>query len=162
FNALGLTVDRAGNLYLSGALEIRKVTPAGQTDTLFSINRVGVPDTVPPPLPPMPVVEAVDGAGNSIVVEDGRVIRKMSSTGVMSDPIQTASSNERISGVALDASGNLFVNVIRRPYGLIRKVTPSGVATTALDLSRLGVTASSVAVDASGNIYFATSRSVCK
>ncbi|RKP56781.1 hypothetical protein D7S86_09715 [Pararobbsia silviterrae] len=160
-----VAVDVSGNVYVAdhGNNEIRIVTPAGVVSTLArSFNG---PEGV-----------AVDASGNVYVADSGNnEIRKITPTGVVStlagsttsgsaDGTGSGASFDYPAGVAVDASGNVYV----ADYGNneIRKITPLGVVTTLAgsttpgDVDGTGSAAAfdgpyGVAVDASGNVYVA-------
>lgn len=120
---------------------------------------------------------AVDSSGNVFIADSkNHVIRKVSPSGVVStfagspgqagyiDAATSAARFSRPTGVALDASGNLYVSDSLN-Y-VIRKITPTGVVTTLA--GRSGVAGSddgagaaatfgnylgTLATDAAGNVY---------
>ncbi|MBS1531461.1 MAG: hypothetical protein JSU01_14230 [Bacteroidetes bacterium] len=121
---------------------------------------------------------AVDAAGNIYVADYGNnMIRKITPDGTLSvlagsgsagavNATGTSASFNGPSGIAVDASGNVYVADYHN--NLIRKVTPAGVVTTLAGTATnpadttnntpsvfLGPTG--VAVDASGNVYVADS-----
>ena len=174
--------DASGNLYVADTFTntIRKITPAGVVSTLAgtagqagsqdgtgAAARFNHPDGV-----------AVDAAGNVYVVDSGNyTIRKISPAGVVttlagtagirgsSDAVDGAAMFAAPMGIALDASGNVYV--ADTDNSTIRKITASGTVTTlagavALSGSVDGTGSSAkfnqprgVAVDAAGNVYVA-------
>jgi sugar lactone lactonase YvrE len=125
---LGITVDGAGNLYVADYLNnaIRKVTQAGVVTTLTSVNQVfGI---------------VSDAAGNIYFTEYSvNKVSKYSATGVYSvvagdgnggttNGTGTAARFLYPAGIALDASGNLYVTETLN--NRLRKITPAGVVTT--------------------------------
>jgi streptogramin lyase len=119
---------------------------------------------------------AVDAAGNVYVADQGNnSIRKITSAGVVStlagsgtigatNGTGKAASFNAPAGVAVDASGNVFV--ADYVNNLIRKITPAGVVTTFAGNSNPGTTngtgaaasfnnPTDLAIDNSGNIFVA-------
>jgi sugar lactone lactonase YvrE len=122
-NPIGLTIDKTGNLYVVDQVSnlIRKVTPAGVVSTIAGSGSPG----------------AADGKG-------------------------TAASFNTPTGIAVDASGNLYVADTYNHK--IRKITTDGTVTTVAGRGVQGSTDGltsvatfysprGVAVDASGNIF---------
>jgi hypothetical protein len=175
-----LAVDGAGNVYVSDAATIRKVTPTGAVSTLAgaagirgstdgagAAARFGVPRGV-----------AVDSQGN-VFVADGRdgTIRKITGAGLVStlagtpavigaaDGTGTAASFDSPGGVAADKPGNIYVADSHNHT--IRKITPAGIVTTLAgnagvsgSTDGIGETArfnspAGVATDRAGNLYVA-------
>lgn len=174
----GVAVDAAGNVYVADAGNnvIRKVTSAGVVTTFA--GTIAVADTSntvttePSFLGPSGV--AVDASGNVYVADAGdNQIRKVNSAGVITtlagngnsgadDGNDTTATFNNPTGVALDASGNVYVADLLN--NRIRKVTPAGVVSTLAGQDSIGSTngigaaakfyfPNSVAVDASGNVY---------
>ncbi len=143
-NPTGVALDTKNNVYVAGYLndDILKISPvgaisifAGVPDTTGSINGSGstvrfyFPNSV-----------AVDAA-NNVYVADGvnNLIRKITPTGVVStfagsglagatDSTGTAASFNGPAGLAIDATGNIYVADSNND--LIRKITPAGVVST--------------------------------
>ncbi len=173
-----IAVDRAGNLFVTDSLTIRKATPVGtnwvvttvagkagtpgNTDGLDSGARFNAPSGI-----------AVDSAGNVFIADSGnQTIRKMIPLGTnwlvttlagkagefgYADGIGSAARFVQPFAVAVDGAGNVFVADFDN--GAIRKVTPAGVVTTVArggedSESQLGPP-SSVAVDSAGNLFVA-------
>jgi hypothetical protein len=174
-------VDGNGNVYVadSGNQVIRKVTAAGVVTTLAgtpgisgSANGTGAeaefnsPDGL-----------TADLAGNAYVADNSNTIRKVTPAGVVStiagipgvtgssDGVGSAATFDQPAGMAVDASGNLFV--ADSVNDTIREITPAGVVTTLA--GRVGMPGSSdgtgtaalfnqplgVTVDAGGNLFVA-------
>ncbi len=157
-----LALDSAGNMYVSPTNDsVQKITPAGVSTTLTTgLNS--------------PKGIAVDAAGNVYVADNvnglpcppgcnpnyAGIIRKISPTGLTTilagsalnatgvDGIGVAASFNTLSGMVIDASGNLYVGEYYD--GRIRKISPEGVVTTvATGLPFVW----GLALDGGGNIY---------
>ena len=176
----GVAVDGAGNTYVADTLSnlIRKITPGGAVTTLAgtagvagSSDGVGALATFN-----QPNGVAVDSAGNVYVADTGnKTIRKISSADVVStfagkagvtgsaDGTGDAASFTSPNGVAVDASGNVYVADLMN--NTVRKISPTGVVTTFAGTAGVSGSAdgvggaasfmfpTDVAVDSAGNIY---------
>ncbi len=120
---------------------------------------------------------AIDASGN-LYVNDSHRVRKISSTGLVTtlaggiddgvaDGIGTAARFGSLEGIAIDATGNIYVSDTK--YLNIRKITPDGVVSTLAGSGTAGFadgTAStaqfshptSLAFDAAGNLFVADSN----
>jgi len=180
----GVAADASGNVYVAdtGNDAIRKITPAGLVTTLAGqAGSSGSADgTGRAARFNWPSGVAVDGAGNVYVADNGNdTIRKITPIGMVttlagmaghfgrSDGVGGAARFSNPYGVAVDASGNVYV---ADTYNhTIRKATPWGVVTTLAGAAGhygsadgTGHTArfsspTGVTVDASGNVYVADS-----
>jgi gliding motility-associated-like protein len=178
---LGITVDGSGNLYVGdqGNSLIRKVSPAGVVSTLAGSGQTGSTNgtgTAASFYDPYGVT--IDASGNIYVADEGdNLIREVSPAGVVttfagsglvgsSNGPGTAATFNHPFGVAVDASGNVYV--AEGANDLIRKITPAGVVTTFAgsgsqgSADGVGVGASfydpeGIAVDALGNVYVSDS-----
>ncbi|WP_201799079.1 NHL repeat-containing protein [Rhodoferax aquaticus] len=178
----GVAVDASGNVYVADSSNhlIRKITPAGGVTTLAGSTTPGSRDgTGTAAAFNFPRGIAVDASGNVYVADtNNHTIRKVTPAGVVTTLAGIAQSRGRRDsdgefaglldtpwGVAVDASGNVFVaDTVNH---LIRKVTPAGVVTTLAGTAEVagsnnatGTLASfnaprGVTADASGNIYVA-------
>ena len=177
---LGAAIDSAGNIYVSDADNgtIRKVTPAGVVTTLAGLagSFGNVDGTGSAARFTRPAGIVADASGNLYVADTGQnVIRKVTPAGVVTtfaglantpgstDGVGSSARFRVPEGLALDASGNLYVS--DRNNHTIRKVTPAGVVTTLAGLA--GTSGSSdgtgagarfnrplgLAVDRAGNVY---------
>lgn len=178
FNSpMGMVTDAAGNIYVCDSFNsaIRKITPSGVVTTIGGTGELGYLDgTTAVAKFYSPSGLALDASGNVYVADRGNnVIRKITPAGVVStfagtgnagyaDGNATAATFNTPSGLAFDASGNLFVADMGN--NLIRKVTGAGVVTTVAGsraagfISGTGTTAvlykpNSIAFDAAGNMY---------
>jgi uncharacterized protein (TIGR03437 family) len=186
YNAQGVAVDAAGNIYVADTFNsrIRKVSPAGIITTVAGGGRGGLGDGGPATAASLdnPNGVAVDAAGNLYVADTHNSrIRKVSPAGTITTvagngtygfsgdggPATGASLHEPY-GVAVDAAGNIYVADTRNSR--IRKVSPAGVITTVAGNGTYGFSGDGgpatgaslvypygVAVDAAGNIYVADS-----
>ncbi len=177
----GVAADSAGNVYVAdhGNSTIRKITPAGVVTTLAgtpgvtgNANATGAaasfnqPDGI-----------ATDSAGNVYVADTlNRLIRKITPAGVVTtlagsgtwgsaDGFGAAASFKSPSGIAADASGNLYVADFLAHT--IRKITPAGMVSTFAGADGvsggtdgIGAAArfnspSGIVADSMGNVYVA-------
>ncbi len=174
----GVAVDASGNVYVGDKNNhrVRKVTPASVVSTFAGNSTAGYTDgTGTSAQFYSPVGIAVDTTGNVFVADfDNHRIRKITPLGVVStiagsgtagfaDGTGTAAQFNYPAGVAVDASGNIFV--ADAGNNKIRKITPAGVVSTVAG-STAGFTngtgtaaqfnyPTGVAVDAYGNILVA-------
>lgn len=165
-NPVSLAVDKSGNIFVSDAGTIRKITPAGAVTTIASSignNIQGI---------------AVDGSGNLYIADMmDSVILKISTNGVLSTFAGQVGSNGSVDatgsaarfyfpvGIAVDTNGNVYVS--DSVNETIRKITPSAVVTTLAGSPRsygyadgtgsaaLFHNPEGIAVDAAGNVYVA-------
>jgi hypothetical protein len=187
FQARGLAVDSAGNVYVADTpnYTVRKVTPAGVVTTLAGLaGAFGYADgTGTNALFERPECVTVDTNGN-LYVTDGHAdtIRKVTPTGVVTTLAGSAGhsgsadgtgTNALFSvpwGVAVDSAGTVYVADTHNYT--IRKVTPVGtnwvVTTLAGSAGNSGSTDGTgtnalfgypegLAVDSAGNVYVADS-----
>ena len=133
-----ITVDTLGNLYVTNwDHTIRKITPAGVVTTIAgsgswgNANGTGVAAKFN-----SPTAITIDATGNLYVADaQGKIIRKITPTGAVTtlaggvgyhaDGTGAAAGFCCITGIAVDATGNLYVADGRT----IRMVTPTGVVT---------------------------------
>jgi len=166
-------VTSDSNVAIQGACPAApsQVTTLAGTGTAGSANGTGTAASFN-----NPVGVTVDAGGNIYVGDRlNNLIRKISSTGVVttlagsgaygsSNGTGTAASFASPYGVAIDASGNVYVG--DGGNNLIRKITPGGVVTTFAgsggfgSANGMGTSATfynpqGVVADASGNIYVA-------
>ena len=176
----GLAIDAQDNLFVADGDTIRKVTPSGIVTTFAGVS--GETGSADGSLTEARFTRiagiALDDFGN-LYVSDVRVIRKISSTGLVTtlagspdiggsaDGIGSTAQFFFPGAIATDRDGNLFV--CDNGNDSIRKVTPDGVVTTIAGLAGspgsadgLGSAArfdspDGVAIDAGGTIYVADS-----
>ena len=179
---IGVAVDAAGNVYVGdeGNNLIREISPSAVVSTLagggagFATNGAG---TVASFAHPFGV--AVDAAGNVYVADfSSNMIRKINSSDIVSTlagtgtagsantttATTTTASFNQPSGVAVDATGNVYVADVLN--NMIRKISPAGVVSTLAGSGTLGLAngtgaaasfyrPAGVTVDATGNVYVA-------
>lgn len=143
----GVAADTAGNVYVADTLNntIRKITPDGTVSTLAGLSTKGSQGHVDGSGTSARFSTlgdlVVDASGNLYVADPGNhCIRKVTPAGLVTtfagspasvgsvDGTGTAASFGRPMGVALDASGNLYVS--DADFHVIRKITTVGVVTT--------------------------------
>jgi sugar lactone lactonase YvrE len=190
-SAYGIAIDTAGNLFIADTANarIRKVTPSGVISTVAGNGTQGYGGDGGPATSALlsdPLGVAVDTAGNLFIADmDNARIRKVTPDGLMStvagngtqglggdDGPATSAQFFYPQGVAVDATGNLFI--ADTANSRIRKVTPGGlistVAGTSQGYSGDGGPATSaqinypkgVAVDAAGNLFIADNERIRK
>jgi alpha-tubulin suppressor-like RCC1 family protein/sugar lactone lactonase YvrE len=179
----GVAVDAADNIYVADTLNntLRKITASGVVSTLAGSPGVSgnVDGTGSAASFQGPQGLAIDIGGNLYVADtNNQTIRKVVvATGVVTtvagvagnpgsaDGLGSAARFNNPSGVAVDASGNLYVADTENHT--IRQILPSGMATTLAGLAGYSGGAdgtgsaarfnspSDLAVDSSGNVYVA-------
>ncbi len=141
-NPGNLAVDASGNLYVSEVTNhrIRKITPAGQVSTLAGSVFGFAEGSGTAAKFDGPGGMAIDQSGNVYVADPGNNrIRRVTPLGLVStfagnatkgsvNGTGTAAQFAVPSGVAIDASGNLYVTDFENH--LIRKITPAGLVST--------------------------------
>lgn len=177
YQPFSLAVDATGNVFVADALNnvIRKITSAGVVTTLAGSGTAGSANgTGTAASFNQAYGVAVDASGNVYVADAANnKIRKITSAGVVTtfagsgtagsaDGIGTAASFNYPYGIAVDASGNIYVSDMVNSK--IRKITSAGVVTTfagsGIPGSTDGVGTSAtfnnpkgLVVDALGNVY---------
>ncbi|WP_214225834.1 DUF6443 domain-containing protein [Pedobacter sp. B4-66] len=178
-NTLNTAVDASGNVYVADAGNhmVRKITPAGVVSTLAGSGLPGYADgTGATAVFKHPSALTVDAGGNVFVSDQqNHRIRKITPAGVVTtvagsgtagatEGTGTGASFSSPIGLALDASGNLYVS----DYGnnKIRKITTIGLVSTFAGTGAQGLTNGAalsatfknpmgIAIDASGTMYVA-------
>ena len=177
FNSpIGVAVDGSGNVYVAdaGNHRIRKVTATGEVTTLAGSGVAGDLDGNDTSAQfNSPIGVAVDAVGNVYVADFyNNRIRKVTAEGVVTtlagssqgyaDGTGPSAQFYYPRGVALDASGNVYVADTYN--NRIRRVTAEGVVTTLAGSGEAGYSDAAgtsaqfnapygVAVDAVGNVY---------
>jgi sugar lactone lactonase YvrE len=177
----GVTVDRAGNVYLADAGEhnqIRKIAPDGAQSILAGSSEGHADGTGTAASFHTPSGIALDADGNLIVADTGNhTIRKVSMAGVVTTLAGTgvagfadgAAGQAQFNGpvgVAADKAGNVYVADTYNDR--IRRIAPDGsVSTLAGSLPGLADgpgaaalfdTPTGIAVDAQGNLFVADTQ----
>jgi sugar lactone lactonase YvrE len=178
YSPRAVAVDATGNIYVADGInnKIRKITPAGEVSTLAGSGASGFADGQGTSAKfYFPKGIAVDASGNIYVADDiNHRIRKITPTGTVStiagstvgvtEGIGTAAKFNTPVGIAVDASGNIYVADDENER--IRKITTNGTVSTLAGGFLQGFTdgvggdaqfrsPTGLAIDASGNIYVA-------
>jgi sugar lactone lactonase YvrE len=180
----GVAVDASGNLYIADTnnYRIRKISAAGIITTVAGNGTLGCSGDGGPAANAQlsrPDGVAVDASGNLYIADVVcNRVWKVSATGIIAivagggtgglgdgGPATSAQLNQP-AGVAVDASGNLYI--VDTGNSRIRKVSATGLITTVAGNGSLGYSGDrgpaasaqlyypdGVAVDASGNVYIA-------
>lgn len=135
-NLMGMTIDKSGNLYVVdlGSSVIRKINPAGVVKTIAGNGLPGSADGLSTAASfNLPIGIAVDAQGNLYVADTfNNKIRKIATDGTVTTvagqgaqdsgsvdgPAKLATFNHP-TGVAVDASGNIYVT----EYSDVRKIS---------------------------------------
>ncbi|MFY0594260.1 MAG: hypothetical protein JXQ92_16590, partial [Roseivirga sp.] len=171
-----LAIDAAGNVYVADVnnYSVRKIDVAGNVTTYAGTGGWGTANGTGTSAGfSGPFGIAVDAIGNLYVSDGGNTIRKIDpsqavttfagsgSTGAQ-DGVGTSASFNFPNGIAIDASGNLFIadnsnHIIRKidPFGMVTTLAGSGSSGASDGTSAQFNQPSGVAVDASGNVYVA-------
>ena len=162
----GITVDSAGNLYVTDGYNRRicKVTPTGLVSTFSGSGSEGSADgTATSAQFTDPHGITIDKSGNLYVLDQYR-IRKVTSTGSVTTFAELDNDMFPVAlrGIAIDRRGNLYVTDINFPR--IYKVTPfgeviyfsgngsTGISDGGADVAEFN-SPCDIAIDASGNLY---------
>jgi len=149
-NPIGVAVDASGNLYIadSGNTRVRKVSTSGIITTVAGNGTAGFSgDSGPATSAALnaPEAVAVDAAGNLYIADTSNSrIRKVSASGIITTVAgngtqafsgdggaATSAAVDRPSGVAVDASGNIFIALNFVDTMRVREVSAaSGIITT--------------------------------
>lgn len=138
----GLAIDAAGNLYVSEAFAVRKVTPGGVVTTLAmsSFRKPENPGASDVPFAYLWDI-ALDASGNVYVTDSIRhIVCKITPSGVTTvlagqpgqrghvDGDRATARFMSPSGIAVDASGDVLVT--DNAGHTLRRISPAGVVTT--------------------------------
>ena len=175
----GIAADASGNLYIADAGNdlIRKITPAAVVSTLAGVDSAGSANGAGIDASFFhPTSVSLDASGNIYVADAGNnLIRKITTDGTVStfagniasgtsNGTLTATSLNNPTGVATNASGNVFVaNTLNNN---ILEINPTGAVSAFAGADTIGAIngpaasatfyfPNSVAVDATGNVYVA-------
>jgi len=173
----GITMDKQGNIYVADAGNnlVRKITPLAQVSTVAgsgakgAVNGAGMTASFN-----NPAGVVVDAAGDVFVVDsDNNLVRKIAPDGTVStfagngqfsslDGNGVAAGFYNPHGIAIDASGNLFIT---DGNNRIRRISPNADVTTFAgntsgNVDGAGPAASfyfsiGITIDALGNVYIA-------
>lgn len=173
----GVAADRAGYIYVTDYTNnrIRRISPSGTVETWAGSGLKGVRDGRGMDAAfSAPWGEAIDPSGNLYISDgDGNTIRQVSrdrsvttivgsgAGGFADGPARSAAFNHP-SGLALDASGNLYVADYTN--NRVRKIAPNGMVSTLAGNGAAGFTdgsgrsalfnhPSGLAVDRNGYVY---------
>jgi sugar lactone lactonase YvrE len=183
----GVAVDGAGNVYISDSLNsrIRKVNTAGIISTIAGTGSNAFSGDGGPAASAslwQPHGVAVDAVGNLVIADTGNLrIRRVSSSGTITTiagigsrgfsgdgGLATSASLSGPQGVAVDASGNLYI--VDAGNQRIRKVNAAAMITTVAGNGKTGFSGDGglatnaslnlnapegVAVDSAGNLFIA-------
>ena len=182
----GIAVDGSGNLFIADNSRLRKVTPNGIVTTVAGTGVCcgpGASGVAATSTDVSPERVAVDGSGNIFFSDFFSVVHKVSTSGIITTvagngnagfsgdggPAISAQLANPPGGVAVDASGNLYIADANN--NRVRKVSTSGIITTVAGNGASGFAGDGgqatsaqlsqpqgVAVDSSGNLYIADSN----
>jgi IPT/TIG domain/NHL repeat len=148
---VGLAVDASGNVFIADYINhlIRKITPAGVVTTFAGSGTPALTDgTGTSAAFNGPFALVFDAAGNLIVADYlNHAVRKITAAGVVTtiagngtagyvDATGAAARFNRPAGLAVDATGNIFICDAQN--NRIRKITSTGVVTTLAGNSNAG------------------------
>jgi TonB family protein len=184
-NPTAVTLDAAGNLYISDSADarIRKVTPDGAINTVAGTGMPGFSGDGGPATSAeltAPIHIATDVAGNLYILGGARV-RKVTTGGVITTIAGTGTTGFAGDGgpatsapltgpysIAVDAAGNLYI--AERGNHRVRKVTPNGIISTIAGVGSSGFSGDGstavsaqlagpggVVADEAGNLYITDS-----
>jgi sugar lactone lactonase YvrE len=185
----GIATDSFGNVYFTGSNSVFKLDTSGMLTLVAGNARAGFSGDGGPAASAQfnsPAGIAIDGTGNVYVADRGNArVRRIAASGIITT-VAGGGTNPPyadggpaagailgfISGVAVDASGNLFVS--DSAYNAVRKVSANGIMTTVAGTGSSGYSGdggpavrarladpAGLAVDKSGNLFIADSGNSC-
>jgi len=176
----GVAVDNDGNVFVAEQYsnKIRKITPEGVTTTLAGSGTQGLENGIGEAASfSQPIAVALSNDGSTLFVADyiNNVIRKVTASAEVStfagsgtvganDGDASSASFNGVSGLVVDASGNVFV--ADQSNNKIRKITAEGVVSTFAGNGTEGAAdgqgteasftaPTGLAIDGAGNLYVA-------
>ena len=178
----GIIFDSSGNLYIAdtGNHKVKKMTPGGTITTIAGTGTAGAPTegTATSSALRSPSGVAVDSSGNVYIADSGNhriekvtpegVLSIIAGTGTSGAPTAGAATSSNLNyprGVAVDASGNVFIADTLN--NRIEKVTPGGILSIIAGTGTSGAPTvgdgassklwnpSGIAVDSNGIVYVA-------
>jgi DNA-binding beta-propeller fold protein YncE len=173
----GLAVDATGSVYVAdyGNNRIRKISSTGVITTVAGSTAGNADGTGAAAKFNGPRALVLDASGTNLYVADANnnTIRKVvlatgsvttlagSGQPAFADGNGTAAAFNHPSGIAIDATGNLYV--ADAANNLLRKVTPAGVVTSVAGSGYVNLitpfnSPTGVAVDAAGTVYVANTQ----
>ncbi|MBZ5620951.1 MAG: hypothetical protein LAQ69_19820 [Acidobacteriia bacterium] len=180
----GVVLDPAGNIYFTESNRVRKITPDGIIHTVAGTRLSGSSGDGGPAASAQlnkPFALALNTAGNLYIADSNNSrVRMVTPSGIIStvagstdgdsgDGGQATSAQlQKPSGLAVDASGNLYI-ADSGWHHHVRRVTPAGIISTVVGRNDLNATdgglatsaslstPAGLAVDAAGNLYIADS-----
>jgi uncharacterized protein (TIGR03437 family) len=185
----GIATDSAGYVYFSASNCVFKLDKNGILTLLAGNSRAGFSGDGGPATSAQlsgPTGIAVDAAGDIFVGDSGNArVRRISASGIITTVAgggtgmvyveggaATSTEFNDISGLALDASGNLFVS--DSGDDVVRMVSPKGIVTTVAGTGTYGYAGdggpalqarlanpSGLTIDGLGNIFIADSSNSC-
>ena len=149
---LGVAVDGSGNIFVGGQNAVKEILAAGGytiVNTLINIPSVLAPAGM-----------VVDGGGNVFFADDGSgdSIKELTvASGYTTVNIVATNTGGDVSGLAMDASGNLFVASV--VPGAVKEFSAASGYTTSTSLGGGFSEPFGVAVDLNGNVFVADGSS---
>ncbi len=185
----GIATDSAGNVYFSASNCVFKLDKNGILTLVAGNSRAGYSGDGGPATSAQlsgPTAIAVDAAGDIFVGDSGNArVRRISASGIITTiagggtgqvyfqtAAATATAFSLISGLALDASGDLFIS--DSGFDVVRKVSPKGIITTVAGTGTYGYSGdggpavqarlsspTGLVIDGPGNLFIADSNNSC-
>jgi uncharacterized protein (TIGR03437 family) len=180
-----MTVDSAGNLFLSTGIAVSKVTPSGQISAFAGTGQSGFSGDGGPATSAtfsFQIRGLAVGSDGSVYISDygNNRVRRVDPSGIISTFAGNGKSQisgdggpaaaaglQAPRGLAMDSKGNLY---IAQDGNIVRKVAPDGTISSYAGTSRYGLSGDGgiatsaglafpqgIALDKSGNLYIADS-----